>query len=141
MRDRAKSLEGGVLRPSYTQLQLDSRHMPHQDSTLRSRFRPPLDFSISNWLVPRLNRLRKKMKSKENARWMRVKNWAQRIVEHMYGRLCIPPPPPPPLFFSLSGSNFPPLLPSSLHPPELLNYGIREHPDRREGASHMSRTI
>lgn len=81
MRDRNKSMDGGVLRPSLAN-QNHPRHLQHEISLL-SEFRPPSDYNIFNWLAAKLNKARVKMKNHESKYWIMMKKRAQRTVESL----------------------------------------------------------
>lgn len=81
MRDRAKSMEGVLLKSSTTNQQQHSRNLQHEQSVMSSRYRPPLDYNIFNWLAAKLNKTRRKMKAHENRYWIKAKMMAKKIVE------------------------------------------------------------
>lgn len=68
------SFEGGVLKSS---------HLQHTNSSLSSKFRPPQDYNLYNWLIKKLNieLARRRMRGRENVHSARVKKWALKIVE------------------------------------------------------------
>ena len=80
MRDRNKSMDGGVLRPSVTNSSLP-QPLLHENSF--SQYRPPLDYNIFNWLAAKLNKARVKLKSHENKYWIKAKKVAAKIVESL----------------------------------------------------------
>ena len=76
-------MEGGVLHHPPTQYARGSfAHHPRQ-SSIYSAFRPPRDFSLSNWLEAKLNKMRRKGRSWENAYYMRGKKRVKKIVESL----------------------------------------------------------
>ena len=88
MRNRAKSMDGGMLRPSAANPNRGSTPLQYQSSSLNSRFRPPQDYNVLHWLAARLNkvRLRRRARGIENVHMARVKKCTQKIVEHR----CVP---------------------------------------------------
>jgi hypothetical protein len=80
MRDRNKSMDGGVLRPSQANPNLP-HHLQHESSF--QGYRPPLDYNIFNWLAAKLNKARVRMKNHENKYWIMLKKKAVIIVESL----------------------------------------------------------
>ncbi len=84
MRDRSKSMEGGVLHQT-------TPHLLHEHSALSSKFRPPPDYNVFDWLVGKLNKLnkaRKRQKNRENRNWIKMKKKFQKVVESRCGVRC-----------------------------------------------------
>ena len=67
-------MDGGTLRPSIASLH-------HTNSSISSKFQPPQDYNLYNWLIKKLNKLRKRTKGRENEHYLKVKKHAKKIVE------------------------------------------------------------
>ena len=85
MRDRAKSMEGGVLRPS--RQSIANQTLPHLDTSMSphhhqhsfwSRFQPS---EISNRIQVKLSKMRKRNSERRNTKWQKVEKFVRKIVE------------------------------------------------------------